>query len=111
MEGVDNMYTEDQENIRQHLSQFFGGILVSSNLKDPSLKKQSLIALVTEEITKLCKTEDGEIDMIAAKPILRSTNYILESRKKQIQDLGIKIPNEIEDANTALCKYIEHLDK
>lgn len=66
------------------LHQFFGSILINSNLKDSSMKKQSLVALVTEELIKICKTEQGNIDMLAAKPILKSTDYILSNRLNEV---------------------------
>ena len=66
------------------LHQFFGSILINSNLKDSSMKKQSLVALVIEELIKICKTEQGNIDMLAAKPILKSTDYILSNRLNEV---------------------------
>lgn len=108
------MYTSEQEQLRIGLNQFFGSILTSSNLKEPAMKKQSLVALVVEELTKFCKTEDNQIDIIAAKPILRATHYLLENRCNDIitsmEEAGIK-DCDIEDATDDLHWIVADLNK
>lgn len=80
------MYTDEQEQIRMSLHQFFGGIITSSNLEEPQMKRQSLIALVTEELCKFCKDDKEQIDVVVAKPILRATEFILKQRCNNIVD-------------------------
>lgn len=78
------MYSEMQQQLRMSLAQFFGAILTNSHYEDSEYKKQSLVALAIEELLKVCKTEENQIDMIAAKPILKGTHYLLEQRKNDI---------------------------
>lgn len=114
------MYTGEQEQLRMSLNQFFGAILTNSKFEDPSLAKQSLIALVIEELLKFCKNEDETIDMIAAKPILRGTHYALEQRKFNIEEKLTEegfsedaIQDAIEDIHwivSDLNKYISSLN-
>lgn len=108
------MYTQEQEQIRMGLHQFFGSILVNSNLEDSSMRKQSLIALVLEELVKICKKDDNEIDIVAAKPILRATHYILEGRMNNIKSFMSKEGFEdcdIEDATEDLNWIVADLNK
>lgn len=105
------MYTEEQEHLRMALHQFFGSILINSNLKDKEMKKQSLVALVVEELIKICK--DDNIDIIAAKPILRGAHHILSIRKQEIeevlQDKNNHLTDDIKDLINKLNIYIESL--
>lgn len=108
------MYTEMQEQLRMSLAHFFGSILVNSNFKDPNLKRQSLVALVIEELLKICKTEDGQIDIVASKPIIRGANYLLENRMNNIVDqLRSTSLNEeeIEEATKDLYDIVSSLNK
>ena len=108
------MYSEMQEQLRLSLTQFFGAILVNSQFKDSTMKKQSLVALVMEELLKVCKTQDDITDMIVAKPILRAGQFLLERRNCEIQEELKKnnIDEElIEDATEDLQWMIADLEK
>lgn len=114
------MYSEMQEQLRLSLAQFFGAILVNSKFKDPERKRQSLVALVIEELLKVCKTEDGQIDMITAKPIIKATHYLLENRigdiTKEMESNGIAsevIDDALEDLHWItgdLRKYLDTIE-
>ena len=114
------MYSETQQQLRLSLTQFFGAILSNSNFKNPSMKKQNLIALVMEELLKACENEDGTVDMIAAKPILRGSHFLLQKRMNNIEtkmnENGLDnelIKNATEDIKciiTDLDKYIASLE-
>lgn len=110
------MYTQEQEQLRLSLVQFLGAILSNSNFAEPEMRRQSLTALVTEELVKVCKSGEN-VDMVAAKPILRATQHIIHTREQEIRSELEKsnIDNEqIEDAvedmtwlRTDLEKYID----
>lgn len=114
------MYTAEQEQLRSSLNQFFGTILVNSNLKDKEYKKQSLVALVIEELLKVCKDDKEQVDIIAAKPIIKATHYLLEKRKTDIVDNLRSTSLDEEDIDNAtedlewivndLKKYIDSLN-
>ena len=96
------MYTQEQDQLRMSLIQFFGSILANSNFEDASMRRQSLIALVTEELIKVCKSgNENGIDMIASKPLLRATQHIIHTReqeiRKELNDLCMN-DDDIEDA-------------
>lgn len=113
------MYTQEQEQIRMSLYQFFGSILVNSNLQESEMRKQSLIALTLEELVKFCKKEDNTVDIVVAKPILKATEYLLKNRKeditKSMTDAGFEqrvVENATEDINDIIIdlnKYIENI--
>ena len=108
------MYSEMQDQLRLSLTQFFGAILSNSNFKNPNLKKQNLVALVIEELLKVCINEDSSIDIIAAKPILKASSFLLESRCSEIQESMNKkdIDEElIEDATADLKWIVQDLNK
>lgn len=73
------MYTEQQEALRSALWNFIGAILSSSNYEGDK-GKETVIALMSEELAKLCKDEDDKVNMKIAKPILRNTEWLLNNR-------------------------------
>lgn len=108
------MYTQEQEQLRMGLVQFLGSILSSSNFAEPEMRRQSVVALVTEELVKICKNQDNNIDMVAAKPILKATQHILSTRESEIrQDLAdISMDDDfIEEAVSDISWIKEDLEK
>lgn len=77
------MYTEQQESLRSALWNFMGAILNSSTYEGDK-GKQTVVALISEEIAKLCQDEEGKISMEIAKPILRNAEWILRNRSNDI---------------------------
>lgn len=75
------MYNAQQEALRQGVWNYIGTIISSCDINMSAKdKKQLAIALISEELAKACKTDDNTIDMYVAKPILKSTEWILSNR-------------------------------
>ena len=78
------MYTDTQQAIRNSLWNFMGSLLTASSLEGVHAK-ESVIALMSEEMCKFVKQEDNEsIDMVAAKPLLKATSWILDAKLKEL---------------------------
>lgn len=71
--------------IRQSLVQFIGALLHNSNYKGAQ-GRQVVCAALAEEALKLV-TVDDKIEVYSAKPLLRATIYVLESKKKEYEDM------------------------
>lgn len=98
------MYTDQQEALRAALWNFIGAILNSSAYEGDD-GKQTVVALISEELVKLCKDEDDKINMKIAKPILKSTEWLLRERANDITKLSV----ELED--NSLDKYAEEISQ
>jgi hypothetical protein len=108
-------YSDNQQAIRVALWNFMGALLNSSRYEGEE-GKQTVVALVSEELAKLCKNDDGSINMVVAKPILKNAEWVLESRSQEItKTMGELSMNPGKDFNTAsvvsasLKGYIEKL--
>lgn len=95
------MYTDTQQAIRNSLWNFMGSLLTASMYEDKR-NKESVTAVFSEELCKFCKDENDKIDILAAKPILKSSIWILQNRKAEIESLPVK--------TEAINKTIEELD-
>lgn len=107
------MYTETQQAIRNSLWNFMGSLLTASMYED-NRNKESVTAIFTEELCKFCKTEDNKIDILAAKPILKSCIWILQSRKVEIESLPVKteaINNTIEELDKLIASLDVYVNK
>ena len=77
--------------------------------------KESVIAILCEEMAKFCKTEEDTLDMKAAKPTLRLTEWVLKKRLEDISNLKLKskaiesTKKEIEDLIASLDIYISRI--
>lgn len=100
------MYTETQDALRNSLWNFFGSILNASILEE-NRTKENVTALVSEELCKFCKNEDGtSIDMVAAKPILKATIWILDAK---IVELNKTLENAPKVAISAITQNIANV--
>lgn len=100
------MYTETQQALRNSLWNFMGSILTASALEEAQAK-ESVTALMSEEMCKFVKNEDDtSIDMVAAKPILKAASWILEAK---IKDLNSTIKTAPEIAHQAIYNNIENI--
>jgi hypothetical protein len=95
------MYTDTQQAIRNSLWNFMGSLLTASMYEDKR-NKESVTAVFSEELCKFCKDENDKIDILAAKPILKSSIWVLQNRKAEIESLPVK--------SEAINKTIEELD-
>jgi hypothetical protein len=108
-------YSNNQQAIRVALWNFMGALL-NSSIYEGEQGKQTVVALVSEELSKLCKNEDESINMVVAKPILKNAEWVLEARSKEITktvgELSMKPGENFNTASivaTALKGYIEKL--
>lgn len=100
------MYTETQEALRNSLWNFMGSMLTAS-IHEENRAKESVTALMSEELCKFIKNEDEtSVDMIAAKPILKAAAWILESRITELNNTLINAP---EVAHQAINNNIENI--
>lgn len=100
------MYTETQEALRNSLWNFMGSMLTAS-MYDDKKNKESVTALISEELCKFCKNEDETtIDMDAAKPILKAAVWLLNAKETELYNLMEKAPEVAKvDIELNICKY------
>lgn len=88
------MYTKNQEAIRNSLWNFMGSLMNSSLTEDNS--KESVMALMSEEMCKFCKNEDEQtIDMNTAKPILKAASWVLNARILEMDKALSSMPEDV----------------
>lgn len=73
----DSSASNRQAVLRNGLTQYIGAMLDKSDYK-LSATRQLIVAALLEEAVKICKRDDGTVDMYAAKPILRAMLYIYD---------------------------------
>lgn len=79
------MYTDTQQALRNSLWNFMGSLLANSAYENDKAK-ESVTALVSEELCKFCKNEDEvTVNMGASKPILKATTWILQARIQEMK--------------------------
>lgn len=78
------------------------GSLLTASMYEDKRNKESVTAVFSEELCKFCKDENDKIDILAAKPILKSSIWVLQNRKAEIESLPVK--------SEAINKTIEELD-
>lgn len=106
-------YTQEQEAIRQAIANFLGALLMNSMFKE-SEAKENVIAIFCEELVKY--VSDGGLDIQAAKPLLKSTLWILEKRREELNtsfnELGlsnIPVNSDLDQLIELLNNYINKL--
>ena len=78
------MYTDTQQALRNSLWNFMGSILTASALEEAQAK-ESVMALMSEEMCKFVKDEnETSIDMVAAKPILKAASWVLGAKLTEL---------------------------
>ena len=102
-------YNPHQETIRASLYQFLGGLVMGSP------DKESVIALISEELVKISTKEDETFDNNMIKPILKSVVYILTVRynnllKDSTNTFGHKIPDSITESLNKQKALIDELN-
>lgn len=102
----ENMYTETQEALRNSLWNFMGSMLTAS-IHEENKAKESVTALISEELCKFVKNEDDiSIDMTAAKPILKAAVWVLEAKTTELNNTLNTAPDI---AKPAICSNIENV--
>lgn len=107
------MYTDTQQAIRNSLWNFMGSLLTASMYEDKR-NKESVTAVFSEELCKFCKDENDKIDILAAKPILKSSIWVLQNRKAEIESLPVKseaINNTIEELDNLIASLDMYVNK
>ena len=100
------MYTETQEALRNSLWNFMGSILTAS-IHEEDKAKESVTALMSEELCKFIKNEDEvSVDMTAAKPILKAASWILEAK---ITELNNTLDTAPDVAKPTIYNNIENI--
>ena len=105
------MHTDTQEAIRVSLWNFMGSLLDASIEVN---KKESVTALISEELCKFCRNENNELDMKAAKPILKSAAWVLEARKMEISSIPVKseaIDSTVKNLDDLIASLNNYIDK
>lgn len=106
-------YTQEQEAIRQAIANFLGALLMNSMFTETEAK-ENVIAIFCEELTKY--VSDGGLDIQAAKPMLKSTLWILEKRREELnmsyKELGLSdnpVNSDLDQLIELLNNYINKL--
>ena len=106
-------YTQEQEAIRQAIANFLGALLMNSMFTKTEAK-ENVIAIFCEELVKYI-SDDG-LDIQAAKPLLKSTLWILQKRKEELNisfnELGldnIPVNSDLDQLIELLNNYINKL--
>lgn len=76
-------YTNEQEAIRQSFANYLGA-LIGASIFEGQTQKENVIALLSEELTKYTCNEDNTINISIAKPILKSSLWILNKYKEDM---------------------------
>lgn len=100
-------YTQEQEAIRQAIANFLGALLMNSMFTE-SEAKENVIAIFCEELTKY--VSDGGLDIQAAKPLLKSTLWVIEKRKEELNTSYKELGLSDKPANSDLDQLIELLN-
>ena len=103
-------YNPHQETIRASLYQFLGGLVMGSP------DKESVIALISEELVKISTKEDETFDNNMIKPILKSVVYILTVKYNKLltdstNTFGHNIPNTISESLNIQKELIDNLNE
>ena len=110
-------YTSEQETLRAAITNFIG-VAASSSMYEGKDAVRNVVALFLEELIKYIETDEG-INMNAAKPIFRANMYILDQRKKDIQESYRKnfdneppesLTQEIDELIKSLNDYINKIN-
>ena len=103
------MYTDTQQAIRNTLWNFMGSIMDASGY-DNENKKQTVTALMSEELCRFCKNDDEKtIDINTAKPILKAAKWVLES--KLMEAKFSSDTNSIKELSLLIASFDSYINK
>lgn len=103
------MYTDTQQAIRNTLWNFMGSIMDASGY-DNENKKQTVTALMSEELCRFCKNDDEKtIDINTAKPILKAAKWVLES--KLMEAKFSNDTNNIKELSLLIASFDSYINK
>lgn len=103
------MYTDTQQAIRNTLWNFMGSIMDASGY-DSENKKQTVTALMSEELCRFCKNDDEKtIDINTAKPILKAAKWVLES--KLMEAKFSNDTNSIKELSLLIASFDSYINK
>ena len=103
------MYTDTQQAIRNTLWNFMGSIMDASGY-DNENKKQTVTALMSEELCRFCKNDDEKtIDINTAKPILKAAKWVLES--KLMEAKFSNDTNSIKELSLLIASFDPYINK
>ena len=109
-------YTNEQETLRAAITNFIG-IAASSSMYESKDAVRNVVALFLEELIQYMETDEG-FNMNAAKPLFRANIYVLEQRKKDIENSYRKsfetvppesLTKEIDERIQSLSDYIDKI--
>ena len=103
------MYTDTQQAIRNTLWNFMGSIMDASGY-DNENNKQTVTALMSEELCRFCKNDDEKtIDINTAKPILKAAKWVLES--KLMEAKFSNDTNSIKELSLLIASFDSYINK
>lgn len=113
--GVIIIYSNDYGQIKNGLSNYVGSLLKACPFQGKNASRQHVAAALIEEALNLMKNEDNSIELYVAKPLLRGTNIVLQSRIKEISALPktesiLKIVKDYEDSAGTINKLINNIE-
>lgn len=83
--NVESNYTKEQETIRMALTNYVGALYANSKYTG-DIGKSNVNAIIIEELTKLAKDENGNLSLVALKPIFNACAWTLRVKKKEMED-------------------------
>ena len=102
-------YSNDLATIRAGLVNYIGAMLSASEYEDDYIKKHKTVAILSEEMSKICKDNYNDYEMYVCKPVLRLVSNIAKNRFKILDELGNA--NNIIDKKNIYKNIFENIDK
>lgn len=109
-------YTKEQESIRMALTNYIGSLYSSGNFTG-ELGKNNVNGIIIEEILNLSKDPDGNLSMLAIKPIFNACAWSLRKRKDEMiksaktEEIKKTINPLIEEMNVLINKIEKYAEK
>lgn len=102
-------YSNDLVQIRAGLVNYIGAMLSASKYEDDYVKKHETVAIISEEMSKICKDDSDDYEMYVCKPLLRLVSNIAKNRFRILDELGNT--NNIADKKNIYKNIFENIDK
>lgn len=109
-------YTKEQETIRMALTNYVGALYLNSKYTG-DVGKSNVNAIIIEELTKLAKDENGNLSLIALKPLFNACAWTLRVKKKEMEDdatsdfLKEMIKPSLDEMNTLIESIEKYAEK